>query len=91
MLLRSYTAICGSISIPLVFKFGAERARMLMFVSFIAPSAIFYGIYKLLEDIGIVLTEDMIPMLLCLALAIVVVWVAVMFKLSCHIFSKQEL
>ena len=86
-----YTAICGSISIPLVFKFGAERARMLMFVSFIAPSAIFYGIYKLLEDIGIVLTEDMIPMLLCLALAIVVVWVAVMFKLSCHIFSKQEL
>ena len=85
-----YTAICGSISIPLVFKFGAERARMLR-TSFIAPSAIFYGIYKLLEDIGIVLTEDMIPMLLCLALAIVVVWVAVMFKLSCHIFSKQEL
>ena len=86
-----YTAICGSISIPLVFKFGAERARMLMIASFIAPSAIFYGIYKLLEGIGIVLTEDMIPMLLCLALVIVVVWVAVMYKLSCYIFSKQEL
>ena len=86
-----YTAICGSISIPLVFKFGAERARMLMFASFIAPSAIFYGIYKLLVGMGIDLTEDMIPMLLCIAPVIVVIWVAVMFKLSCYIFSKQEL
>ena len=85
------TAICGSISIPLVFKFGAERARMLMFASFIAPSAIFYGIYKLLVGMGIDLTEDMIPMLLCIAPVIVVIWVAVMFKLSCYIFSKQEL
>ena len=64
---------------------------MLMFASFIAPSAIFYGIYKLLEGIGVVLTEDMIPMLLCIAPVIVVIWVAVMFKLSCYIFSKQEL
>ena len=76
---------------PLVFKFGAERARMLMFASFIAPSAIFYGIYKLLVGMGIDLTEDMIPMLLCIAPVIVVIWVAVMFKLSCYIFSKQEL
>ena len=86
-----YTAICGSISIPLVFKFGAERARMLMFASFIAPSAIFYGIYKLLVGMGIDLSEDMIPMLLCIAPVVVVIWVAVMFKLSCHIVSKQEL
>lgn len=86
-----YTVICGSISIPLVFKFGAERARMLMFASFIAPSAIFYGIYKLLVGMGIDLSEDMIPMLLCIAPVVVVIWVAVMFKLSCHIFSKQEL
>ncbi len=86
-----YTAIYGSISIPLVFKFGAERACMLMLASFIAPSAIFYGIYKLLVGIGIDFTEDMIPILLCIAPVIVVIWVAVMFKLSCYIFSKQEL
>ena len=91
LLVGSLTVICGSISIPLVFKFGAERARMLMFASFIAPSAIFYGIYKLLVGMGIDLTEDMIPMLLCIAPVIVVIWVAVMFKLSCYIFSKQEL
>jgi len=64
---------------------------MLMFASFIAPSAIFYGIYKLLVGMGIDLSEDMIPMLLCIAPVVVVIWVAVMFKLSCHIFSKQEL
>lgn len=64
---------------------------MLMLASFIAPSAIFYGIYKLLVGIGIDFTEDMIPILLCIAPVIVVIWVAVMFKLSCYIFSKQEL
>lgn len=62
---------------------------MLMFASFIAPSAIFYGIYKLL--VGIDFTEDMIPMLLCIAPVVVAIWVAVMYKLSCYIFSKQEL
>ncbi len=40
--------IFGSMSIPLVFKFGAEKGRVLLLVSFLIPAGICFGIYQLL-------------------------------------------
>ena len=37
--------IFGSMSIPLVFKFGAEKGRVLLLVSFLIPAGICFGIY----------------------------------------------
>ena len=36
--------IFGSMSIPLVFKFGAERGRVLLLVSFLIPAGICFGV-----------------------------------------------
>lgn len=36
--------IFGSMSIPLVFKFGAEKGRVLLLVSFLIPAGICFGI-----------------------------------------------
>ena len=39
--------IYGSMSIPLVFKFGAEKGRVLLLISFLFPAALCFGIYQL--------------------------------------------
>lgn len=83
--------IFGSISIPLVFKFGAEKGRVLLLVSFILPAGIAFGIYKLLDTLGIVLTDHIIFVLLCCSPLLALVWCYVMYQISYRIFAKQEL
>lgn len=83
--------IFGSISIPLVFKFGAEKGRVLLLVSFILPAGIAFGIYKLMDTLGIVLTDHIIFVLLCCSPLLALVWCYVMYQISYRIFAKQEL
>ncbi len=83
--------IFGSVSIALVFRFGAENGRVLLFASFLLPAALFYGLYRLLDLIGVTITEQLIFLLLCCAPAITIVWCFMMFRISYRIFSKQEL
>ncbi|MDO4831224.1 MAG: ABC-2 transporter permease [Clostridia bacterium] len=83
--------IFGSISIPLVFKFGAEKGRVLLLVSFILPAGIAFGIYKLLDTLGIVLTDHIIFVLLCCSPLLALIWCYVMYQISYRIFAKQEL
>lgn len=42
------SVIFGSMSIPLVYKFGAEKGRMLLLVSFVVPLAICFIVYEIL-------------------------------------------
>lgn len=86
-----YAAVCGSLSIPLVLRFGAERARVLMLASFMAPAAVFIGGYQLLERLGVRLTEEALPVIFWVGLAVAVGWMAVMYRISCAVFSRQEL
>lgn len=83
--------IFGSLSIPLVFKFGSEKGRILLLVSFLVPPAIGFGIYQLLAVLGIVLTDRSIFVLLCCSPLIALVWCYAMYLISCRIFSRQEL
>lgn len=83
--------IFGSISIPLVFKFGAEKGRMLLLVSFLIPAAICFGIYKLLIMIGVEFTDQLVFIMLCCSPVIAIAWSYGMYKISCCVFSKQEL
>ncbi len=57
--------IFGSMSIPLVFKFGAEKGRVLLLVSFLIPAGICFGIYQLLTILGVELTDQLVFILLC--------------------------
>lgn len=83
--------ILGGISIPLVFKFGAEKARMLLLISFLIPAAIGLGVYQLLAALGIVLTEQYVIILLGCSPMIAFLWDYMMYRISYQIFSHREL
>lgn len=83
--------IFGSVSIPLVFKFGAEKGRMLLLISFLIPSAIGFGLYQLFYALGIVLSEQNVIILLCCSPVIAFLWVYVTYQISCKIFYHREL
>lgn len=83
--------VFGGISIPLVFKFGAEKGRMLLLVSFLVPAAICFGVYQVLTMLGVALTDQLILVLLCCSPLIALLWNYVMYKISYNIFSHQEL
>lgn len=83
--------IFGSVTIPLIFKFGAEKARILLLVSYMVPVAICVAIGLLLRRAGIQITDRSMYILLWFSPVIAVVWSMAMYKISCAIFSKQEL
>ena len=83
--------IYGSMSIPLVFKFGAEKGRVLLLVSFLIPAAICFGIYQLLVILGVAITDQLIFILLCCTPIVAFIRCYVMYQISYQIFAKQEL
>ena len=83
--------IYGSMSIPLVFKFGAEKGRVLLLISFLFPAALCFGIYQLFVILDIELTEHFMFALLCCSPIIALIWCYVMYQISYRIFTKQEL
>ncbi len=83
--------IFGSISIPLVFKFGAEKGRALLLVSFLIPAAIGFVLYRLLVLLGVEITDQLIFVLLCCSPVIAFLWCCAMYQISCRIFARQEL
>lgn len=82
--------IC-SMSIMLIFKFGTEKARMLLVASLLIPAGICIGIYQLLVTFGINLTEQLVLTLLCCSPVITLFWCYVMYQISYRIFVKKEL
>lgn len=84
-------AIFGSISIPLLFQYGAEKARTLSIISFLLPVAIFYFAYRILAAMGMSITDKTILILLCCSPVIAIVWCLIMYKISFKIFSGKEL
>lgn len=83
--------IFGSMSIPLVFKFGAERGRVLLLVSFLIPAGICFGLYQLLATLGVALTDQLVFILLCCSPLFALAWCYVMYQISYRIFAKQEI
>lgn len=83
--------IFGSMSIPLVFRFGAEKGRVLLLVSFLVPTAICFGIYRLLIILGVELTDQIVFVLLCCSPIIALLWCCLMYQISYWVFAKQEL
>lgn len=83
--------IIGSMSIPLLFKFGTEKARMLTLVSFLVPAAIGFGIYEILTLFGILITDFSIFIVICCSPLIALAWGLIMYKISYVIFSSKEL
>jgi ABC-2 type transport system permease protein len=83
--------VFGSMSIPLLFRFGAEKARMFSFVSCIVPAGICFGIYEILTLFGVSFTDWVINILLCSSPLFALGWNLVMYRISYAVFAKKEL
>lgn len=81
----------GSISIPLVFRFGAEKSRALIFAAYLVPAGVCFGIYKLLCFAGVEFTDKVILILLAVSPAAVFLWCMGMYVISKGIFDRAEL
>ena len=80
----------GSIVIPLLFKFGAEKARALMLAAFLIPVLLCLGVYYLVKNLGVALTDTVILTLTCISPVVLLLWTAAMYRISFGIFKKAE-
>lgn len=85
------SVIFGSMSIPLVFKYGAEKGRMLLLISFAVPLGICFMVYEILMMLGVKVTDQLIFTILCASPLIAAIWIYTMYRISCRIFYKQEI
>lgn len=84
--------IFGSIIIPLLFKYGAEKARMLMILCFLIPAGIVYAIMNIAQrlKISVSSTPLLANLFWCVPL-IIIAFVLISVKISTRIFNKVEL
>ena len=85
-----FALVYGSIAIPLILRFGAEQGRILLFVALLVPVAVCFAVYQVGKWLGIVLTDQGVVLLVCGVAVAALVWMAVSYRISCGIFSKQE-
>ncbi len=81
----------GSISIPLAFRFGAEKSRVLIFAAYPVPMGIIFGIYKLLSGAGVEFTDKTVLIMLAISPVAVFFWSAGMYGISKRIFDRADL
>lgn len=82
--------LIGATSIPLLFRFGAEKARMLLVFSTLIPSGILLAGYELLKLAGLEITDRVILLLLCCLPVIALIWSFASYRVSCRIFRHKE-
>ena len=63
---------------------------MLLLVSFVVPLAICFIVYEILMLFGVEITDQLVFAILCASPLIALIWVYIMYRISCSIFSKQE-
>lgn len=80
----------GSVAIPLVFRFGAERARILLVLAFLIPAALCAAVYGLLHVAGVSVSHGLLTVFLCASPLLAIAWGAVMYQIACGIFAKAE-
>ena len=80
----------GSTAIPLVYRYGTERARILIVVAFVIPAAVVIGLAGALSMAGVTLSEGQVIALLCASPLAALAWGAVMYRVACGVFAKKD-
>ncbi len=86
-----FNLVIGGTTIPLVFHFGPERGRMLIFAAALVPTGLVLGGACLLRILGVAFTEKLLLGILCAAPVLVTIWNWLMYQISCRIFIWQEI
>ena len=82
--------LLGNLAIPLVFRFGSERGRLLLILSFLVPAGLFLGAYRLLLLLGIELTGQVVLALLGVLPLFALLFGLLMEQVSVRVFSRRE-
>lgn len=87
----SISEIFGSVAMPLVYKFGAEKARNLLLLSYLIPVGVGFAILKIIEFLKITISIKMIVITLFSSPIIALIWSLIMYLISYYLFKKQDI
>lgn len=87
----SITIIFGSVMLPLTYKFGVEKARTMMLLSYIIPLIIVFIFYQTLILLGVKITEQLLLVFILGSPIIAIIWTYIMYLISYNVFKKKEL
>lgn len=80
----------GGLCIPFLVKYGAEKARYIMFAVIGIPGLIGYGFVRLMEEGLIRISTEMLERCLWFLPGVVLILVLTAMLCSIHIFEKKE-
>ena len=85
----------GSTAIPLVYRFGAEKARILIVAAFVIPALAVIAAAGVASALlagasGAAVPDSVAIGLLCASPLAALAWGAVMYRISCAIFAQTE-
>ncbi|HBF0215403.1 TPA: ABC-2 transporter permease [Clostridioides difficile] len=90
-LILSISVCFGSLILPLIYKFGTERARLLMILCFLVPTLALLVFKSILENISSPISIEIILNTLVYSLPFVVILLFVIsYFISSKIYSKKE-
>ena len=90
-LILSISVCFGSLILPLIYKFGTERARLLMILCFLVPKLALLVFKSILENISSPISIEIILNTLVYSLPFVAILLFVIsYFISSKIYSKKE-
>ncbi|HCQ5613891.1 TPA: ABC-2 transporter permease [Clostridioides difficile] len=90
-LILSISVCFGSLILPLIYKFGIERARLLMILCFLVPTLALLVFKSILENISSPISIEIILNILVYSLPFVAILLFVIsYFISSKIYSKKE-
>ena len=91
-LILSISVCFGSLILPLIYKFGTERARLLMILCFLVPTLALLVFKSILENISSPISIEILLNTLVYSLPFVAILLFVIsYFISSKIYSKKEL
>lgn len=87
----SVSWMLGSTAISLMFRFGSEKARLLMLTVFVLPVLAIFCLYKMIMSFGVVISDKLVFVLGGCSPVVAVIYSLIMYKISCRIFEKKDL
>jgi len=87
----------GSLTILITFKFGSEKSHILNVAVLMVPFGISFFIFDKLVKSGIGITEiqlfldNKMPLVVALVAVFMLLWVTIIYQISCRVVEKQEL
>ncbi|WP_131043939.1 ABC-2 transporter permease [Clostridioides difficile] len=90
-LILSISVCFGSLILPLIYKFGTERARLLMILCFLVPTLALLVFKSILENISSPISIEIILNTLVYSLPFIAILLFVIsYFISSKIYSKKE-